>query len=1028
VLGRTLSDTIALILVENEARTALTRANLGAVAPEDHVVGANREGGMVAVELAVAYLDDARSNLNLFIRDVSARDRADRRARAQAGVSEALAESDQIDAAMEMILAALGEPLDWSLGAFWTLDRNAQQLVCKALWCRKGIEADAFVAATRDRPLARGTDLPWTVWELGEIVSVPAVAEYPFVARAAAALDAGLCSAVGIPIRDADGICGVMEFFDGRPAPIDAELLDVLANASERIGLFFARKQADARVSLSEARLRTILENTPAVVSLKDAGGRLVLVNPAFETLLGVRSADVVGHTVEEVFPPAQAAAMRTSDELVAGSGRSLEAEEQIVMADGEQRTLLSLKFPLVDDRGRPSGVCSVSTDITERKLAADALHTAHMHAVETSRLKSEFVANMSHELRTPLNGVIGMTQLLLRTGLDAEQTEYAEMAQRAGEALLGVISDVLDFSKIEAGMLELDAHDFDIREVVDDACALVAGDAFAKGLELLACVEPALGARFHGDSARLRQVLINLVSNAVKFTARGEVLVRVCQEPDDHVRFEISDTGIGIEQQQKARLWDAFTQGDSSTTRTYGGTGLGLTISRQIVERMGGSISLESELGRGSTFAFSLPLRDASGPGAPVDGTELAGCSILAIGDAPATGAIIEGQLAALGVSATTVPDADAGLDALSAAVVAGQPFDLAMLDFDESPMEGPALARRIRAEPRGGDIPLVMVISSGNERAAARDAGIDAYLMRPLRHDRLHRALAGALVSVPGDGRPAPSPPASSAGGARGRLLVVEDNQVNQLVTRAMLERMGHEVDVAGDGLEAVAMWSAREYAAIFMDCQMPKLDGYGATQRIRALEAGGARVPIVAITANVMTGDRERCLAAGMDDYLGKPIRYEALRDALAGWGLPGTAPDGSAAGDPLADPAGPTGLCDPVTATRLHEEFPPDVLSRLVALFVKHTPPALDALAAALAAGDDETLWRTAHKLKGSCRAVGATAMALLCAELEACGRRRQTSGAAQLLAQLRETFGPTVEVVRAKLAAAVAAAR
>jgi two-component system, sensor histidine kinase and response regulator len=421
------------------------------------------------------------------------------------------------------------------------------------------------------------------------------------------------------------------------------------------------------------------------------------------------------------------------------------------------------------------------------------------------------------------------------------------------------------------------------------------------------------------------------------------------------------------------------------------------------------------------------LPLLDGSDPDTHRDGTDLAGRSILAIGDVLAGGSIIEGRLAALAMSVTAVSGAHAGIDALSAAVVAGRPFDLALLDFDASQLEGPALARRIRAEPWGADIPLVMVIASGDERAAASDAGIDAYLMRPVRDDRLRRALAGALLAVPDAGRPAPRPPARSAHAAPGRLLLVEDNQVNQIVTRAMLERMGHDVDLACNGLEAVAMWSEREYAAIFMDCQMPKLDGYGAAQRIRALEAGGGRVPIVAITANVMKGDRERCLAAGMDDYLGKPIKYEALRDTLAGWGMPGGARQGFTADVSPAAPAGPTRLCDPVTARRLHEDFPPEVLSRLVTLFVRHTPPALDALAAAVAARDDEMLWRTAHKLKGSCRAVGAAAMELLCTELEACGSGREANDAGELLGQLRETFGPTVEVVRAELAAAVASA-
>jgi len=1023
VLGRPLADTIALTLVEDGARTALTRANLGIVELGARVVGTGREGRSIPVELAVADSDDVLSNVNLFIRDVSARDRTERRARARAGVSHALAECDQLEQAMGVILAGLGEPLGWALGAFWTVDRDSQHLVCNAIWRREGFAADAFEAATCDCVLERGVGFPGRVWELDEVISVPDINEFAYFTRGEAAEAAGLRSAVGIPIRDSDGVCGVMEFFDRRLAAPDEELLELLTAASEQIGQFFARKQGEARVSLSETRLRTILEKTPAVVSLKDAAGRLVLVNPAFEALLGVLSADVVGRTVEEVFPPVVAAAMRASDDVVANSGQSLEVEEEAIMADGERRTLLSLKFPLVDADGRPSGVCSVSTDITARKLAADALHTAHLHAVETSRLKSEFVANMSHELRTPLNGVIGMTGLLLRTDLSEEQTEYAEMAQRAGEALLGVISDVLDFSKIEAGMLELDAHDFDVRQVVDDACALVAEGAFSKGLELLTSVEPALAAGFHGDAARLRQVLTNLVSNAVKFTAEGEVVVRVSAEPDDHVRFEVSDTGIGIEKDQKERLWDAFTQADSSTTRTYGGTGLGLTISRQIVERMGGSINVESVLGRGSSFAFVVPLLAASGPVEPVDGTALTGRSILAVDDNATNLTIVKGQLTALGVSATTVSDGDAALGELRAAVDAGRPFDLAMLDFNMPQMDGLTLARRIRAEPWGAAIRLVMLISSGNEREAAREAGVDTYLTKPVRHDRLARALTSALESAPKARLPVGSPAVAPVRPTTGRLLVAEDNQVNQLVARAMLERMGYRVDVACDGLEAVEMWGAGDYAAIFMDCQMPKLDGYGATQRIRALETDGTRVPIIAVTANVMTGDRERCLASGMDDYLAKPIKYDALRAALTRWIEQGSTCTASAVKGSNSVPPVPTGLFDPVTASRLHDDFPPEVLRRLVSLFVEHTPPAIDAIAAAVANDDPEALWRAAHRLEGSCRAVGAAAMEQHCAELEARGRRRETSGCAVLVEQLRTAFAPTVEIVRSELAAA-----
>jgi PAS domain S-box-containing protein len=908
---------------------------------------------------------------------------------------------------METVLAGLGEPLGWPFGAFWTLDREAQRLECSAIWQREGFDAPEFEQATRERALERGMGFPGRIWELDAVLQVSDLDGYEYFTRHGAAAAAGLRTAVGIPIRDRDGVCGVLEFFDRRSSSADDDLVVALTGAAEQIGHFFARMNAEARVRMSEARLRTILQNTPAVVSLKDAAGRHVLVNRAFESMLGVPGAEVVGQTAEQVFPPDLAAAMSAGDDEVAGSRRSLEVEEEAVMADGKPHTLLSLKFPLVDARGHPAGVCSVSTDITERKLAADALQTAHEHAVETSRLKSEFVANMSHELRTPLNGVIGMTGLLLATDLDEEQAEYAEMARRAGEVLLGVISDVLDFSKIEAGMLALDEHDFDLRQVVDDACALLADSASAKGLELLTSVDPGLAAGFNGDAARLRQVLTNLVSNAVKFTEAGDVVVRVAGSPEGRVRFEVSDSGIGIDDEQKVRLWEAFTQADSSTTRIYGGTGLGLTISRQIVERMGGAISVESELGHGSTFAFELALVEAESPLEAPDGAALTGRSILVVDDNAASLSILRGQLSAFGVTVTTAAGGVEALATLGDAAAAGRPFGLAMLDFGMPHMDGVMLARRIHGEAWGADLRLVMLTSSGSERVAARAAGVQTCLTKPIRHDRLHRALTDALGREPGSRRARLLPAAVVRKGEDPvRLLVAEDNDVNQLVARGMLEGMGYDVDLARDGLEAVHMWGAGDYAAIFMDCQMPRLDGYEATRRIRGMEDGRTRMPIIAMTAHAMQGDRERCLDAGMDDFLTKPVDVEMLHRALSRW----TAEE-------------PAALFDPEAGRRLHESLPPEALRRLVSLFEDQTPVDVDAIAKAVDGADSEALWRAAHRLRGSCRAIGASGLAQQCELLEEQGRNHETDGAAVLVAELREALGPTMEIVRAELGVA-----
>ncbi len=894
MLGRALTGTGALTVRAGDELTPLGRSTLSAVAVDAQVTAHGHDGRSIPVELGVASVDGAQGDLNVFIRDDSARHRARQLADAQAGVAKALAESEHPDEAVEAILAALGGPLGWAVGAFWTLDRDLESLSCVALWHREGFEPGVFEAATRDGLLQRGRGLPGKAWERDEVLWVPDLDECAFFTRPEAASAVGLRAAVAIPIRDQDGVCGVLEFFDRRLAVPEGDLLEVLTMVSEQIGQYLFRKHAETNVRLSEARLQTILEHTPAVISLKDAAGRHVLVNRAFQQIFAVSAADVVGRTAEELFAPASAAAVRESDEVVMRTNASLEVEQEAVSADGQQHTLLSLKFPLPDAEGRPVGVCSVSTDITQRKLAEATLQEAHAQAVETSRLKSEFVANMSHELRTPLNGVIGMTDLLLSTSLDQEQREYAEMAQRAGEALLGVISDVLDFSKIEAGKLELDEHGFDVRTVVDDACALAADSAFSKGLELLVSVDPTLAQEYQGDAARLRQILTNLVSNAVKFTQTGEIVVHVDGGPHGPVRFGVTDTGIGIDEERKARLWEAFTQADSSTTRMYGGTGLGLTISRQLVERMGGTIGVESELGRGSTFSFSLPLPVAAGS-VERDGAVLAGRKVLAVDDNATNRSILKGQLTALGAWVTTVAGAEEALVALRDAAGAGRPFDLALLDFNMPQMNGITLARRIGEASWGRGTRLVMLTSSGSERVAARDAGVGIYLTKPVRSDRLSRAVADALlatpvprsVAAPTVGREAE--PAVSA-----RVLVVEDNRVNQTVARALLERMGHRVDVAADGLEAVAMWTADAYDVVLMDCQMPQLDGFGATERIRGLEAGGGRVPIVAMTASAMPGDRERCLGAGMDDYLTKPIRSDELHEALSRWVVPRAAP--------------------------------------------------------------------------------------------------------------------------------------